>query len=109
MTTNPSSDYDDEIDLRAIFQTLWKARVAILIVTLAAALVAFAVSAWLLPKQYQAVAYVTVSQPAVKYLSGPEGLAALPAAPDIKALPELAHHTPIQGNFFFFRKYYFFI
>ncbi|MDP1624583.1 MAG: Wzz/FepE/Etk N-terminal domain-containing protein [bacterium] len=96
MTIQPASEnYDDEIDLRAIFQTLWKARLPILIVTLAAALVAFAVSAWILPKQYEAVAYVTVSQPAIRYLTGPEGLAAVPAAPDIKALPELAQTKAI--------------
>ncbi|MFH1905822.1 MAG: hypothetical protein ABIL11_00295 [Chloroflexota bacterium] len=42
MTANPFPTYDDEIDLRAIIQTLWKARKAILIVTLGLHL-------WLLP------------------------------------------------------------
>ncbi len=85
----------DEVDLRAIALTLWKGRWLIVILTLAAGLVAFAVSAWLLPKQYQAVAYVTVSQPSVRYLPGQEGLSAIPAAPDIKALPELVQTEAI--------------
>ena len=97
MTSNPTSTtYDDEIDLREIALTLWKRRWLILILTLTAALIAFAVSAWLLPKQYQTVAYVTVSQPAVRYLTGQEGLAAVPTAPDIKALPELVQAKNIM-------------
>jgi len=97
MTSNPSlTTYDDEIDLREIALTLWKRRWLILVLTLTAALISFAVSAWLLPKQYQTVAYVTVSQPAVRYLTGQEGLAAVPTAPDIKALPELVHTETIM-------------
>ncbi|MCL4824557.1 MAG: hypothetical protein KJZ57_10100, partial [Anaerolineales bacterium] len=47
----PTPAYDDEIDLRAVFQTLWKARLPILILTLVAAAAAYAVSAWLLPRE----------------------------------------------------------
>ncbi|MCJ7723947.1 MAG: Wzz/FepE/Etk N-terminal domain-containing protein, partial [Anaerolineales bacterium] len=97
MTSNPSSTtYDDEIDLREIALTLWKRRWLILVLTLTAALISFVVSAWLLPKQYQAVAYVTVSQPTVRLLPGQEGLAAVPTAPDIKALPELVQAETIM-------------
>ena len=97
MTSNPSSTtYDDEIDLREIALTLWKRRWLILVLTLTAALISFAVSAWLLPKQYQAVAYVTVNQPAVRYLTGQEGLAVVPTPPDIKALPELVQAENIM-------------
>jgi len=62
MPTEPASDYDDEIDLRAIFQTLWKARKVILIVTLAAAVAAFAMSSFS-PKQYAASAIVAITNP----------------------------------------------
>jgi len=62
MPTDPISDYDDEIDLRAIFQTLWKARKVILIVTLAAAVAAFAMSSFS-PKQYAASAIVAITNP----------------------------------------------
>jgi capsular polysaccharide biosynthesis protein len=90
MKANPVTTYADEIDLREIALILWKGRWLIIVLTLVAALVAFAVSAWLLPKQYQAVAYVTVSSPLLRYQTGDEGgLAAIPAIPDIKALPEL--------------------
>ena len=89
MNANSVSTYDDEIDLRAIFQTLWNARVVILALTLAAALIAYAVSAWFLPKQYQAVAYVTIGRPAVQYPGQDGGISAVPVVPDMKALPEL--------------------
>lgn len=97
MTSNPSSTtYDDEIDLHEIALTLWKRRWLILVLTLTTALISFAVSFWLLPKQYQAVTYVTVNQPAVRYLTGQEGLAVVPTPPDIKALPELVQAENIM-------------
>ena len=84
MATNPSPTYDDEIDLRAsIFQTLWKARRVILIATLAAAIVAFVVSFWILPRQYQATAYVFIGQPVVEFSKSisDTGLTSLPTLP----------------------------
>ncbi len=92
---NELTSYDDEIDLREIALTLWRGRWPILILTLVAALAAYAVSAWLLPKQYEAVAYVTVGQPTVRYLAGQLGLSAIPSAPDIKALPEVVKANAI--------------
>jgi len=56
--------YDDEIDLRAIVLPLWRARNLVLIVTLAAAIAAFAISFWILPRKYQATAYVFIEEPA---------------------------------------------
>ncbi len=88
MVENPAYDYDDEIDLREIVLTLWKGRWLILALTLIAALLAYAVSAWLLPRQYQATAYITIGQPQVRYTSA-NSLLFLPATPDIRALPEL--------------------
>ena len=89
MNAAPVPTYDDEIDLREIFQTIWKARLVVIISTLAAAVIAYAVSAWLLPKQYQAAAYVVISRPTVQYAGQEGGISAVPVVPDIKALPEL--------------------
>lgn len=89
MTTNPSSDYDDEIDLRAIFQTLWKARKPIIIATLAAAIIAFVVSFWILPRTYQATAYVFIGQPVVG-IAQAAGFTISPTLPDLKAVVKLS-------------------
>jgi len=92
MPTDPISDYDDEIDLRAIAFTLWKARAVILIVTLAAAVAAFAVSFWILPRTYQATAYVFIGQPVVEFSksAADSGLTISPTLPDLKAVVKLA-------------------
>ena len=84
--------YEDEIDLRAIFQTLWKARKAILIVTLAAVVIAFIISSWILPRQYQATAYVFIGQPVVEFNKSPSisGLTISPTLPDLKAVVKLS-------------------
>lgn len=87
----PPALYDDEIDLRAVFQTLWKGRILILTLTLIAAATAYAISAWALPKQYEATAYVSVALPRVQYLTNTSGLTVNLTAviPDIKAIPNL--------------------
>jgi uncharacterized protein involved in exopolysaccharide biosynthesis len=92
MPTDPISDYDDEIDLRAIAFTLWKARTVILIVTLAAAAAAFVVSFWILPRTYQATAYMFVGQPVVEFSKSAtdSGLTISPTLPDLKAVVKLA-------------------
>ena len=56
-------NFDDEIDLRAIAQTIWNARLLIVIAVAAIALLAFAVSSWVLPRKYQASAYLLVKKP----------------------------------------------
>ncbi len=89
MTTDPSLDYDDEIDLRAIALTLWKARVVILIVTLAAAVAAFVVSFWFLPRTYQATAYVFIGQPVVG-IAQTTGFTISPTLPDLNAVVKLS-------------------
>ena len=92
MTDHPTSDYDDEIDLRAIFQTLWKARRVILIATLAAAIVTFVINFWILPRQYQATAYVSIDQPVVEFsksISG-KGLTILPTLPELEVVVKLS-------------------
>jgi capsular polysaccharide biosynthesis protein len=92
MTTDSSSNYDDEIDLRAIALTLWKARKVILIATLAAAVVAFAVSFWILPHQYQATSYVFVGQPAIEFSKSlsDTGLTISLTLPDLTAVAKLS-------------------
>jgi capsular polysaccharide biosynthesis protein len=93
MVAEPTPAYDEEIDLRAIFQTLWKARIAILITTLAAAIVAFAVSFWILPRKYQAITYMFIGQPAIEYskAQSDSGFAYSPTLPDIKAVVKLSN------------------
>ena len=92
MTTNPSSDFDDAIDLRAILLTLWKARRVILIATLAVAIPAFVVSFWILPRTYQATAYVFIGQPVVEFSKSAtdSGLTISPTLPDLKAVVKLS-------------------
>jgi capsular polysaccharide biosynthesis protein len=89
MTTDPSSDYYDEIDLRAIALTLWKARGVIIIATLVAAVAAFVTSFWILPRQYQATAYVLIAKPIVD-IKQDTGFTISPALPDLKAVVKLS-------------------
>lgn len=89
MNMQTPAPYNDEIDLGALFQVLWKRRLIILIITLGAAILGYAVSEWVLPKQYTAVAYVLVGKPAVQYQNVNGALLVNPSIPDIKALPEI--------------------
>jgi len=104
MPTDPFPTYDDEIDLRAIVLPLWRARNLVLIVTLAAAIAAFVISFWILPRKYQASAYVFIGEPALytsyETASGlhvspknpdPEDMAILSTAP---GLLESVHSDP---------------
>jgi capsular polysaccharide biosynthesis protein len=88
MNEHSIATYDDEIDLRAIFETLWKARIVILVLGISAALMTYIISAWILPSRYQAIAYVVISRPAVQFVTE-SGLTFVSSLPDIKALPEL--------------------
>jgi succinoglycan biosynthesis transport protein ExoP len=92
MTTDPVSNYEDEIDLRAIALTLWKARRLIISVTLTAAVAAFVFSFWILPRQYQATAYVFIGQPVVKFTKSQtdSGITISPTLPDLGAVVKLA-------------------
>jgi len=92
MTAQPSIDYEDEIDLRALALTLWNARMVIFIVTLVAAIAAFVVSFWILPRTYQATAYVFVGQPAVEFSRSQteSGFKISSTLPDLKAVVKLA-------------------
>jgi uncharacterized protein involved in exopolysaccharide biosynthesis len=92
MTTQPSLDHDDEIDLRTIAITLWNARKVIFTATLVAALAAFVVSFWFLPRTYQATAYVFIGQPPVEFSksSTDSGFKISYLLPDLKAVVALS-------------------
>lgn len=91
-----NNDYDqpveDEIGMRAYIQMLWKARKVILIVTLAAVIVAFVVSFWVLPRKYQATAYLLIGPPAMNFSKSTtdSGWTISPITPDIIAMVELS-------------------
>ena len=92
MPTDPFPTYDDEIDLRAIVLTLWRAHNLILVVTLAAAIAAFVISSWILPRQYQATAYVFIGEPALDTsdYQTDSGLTVSPIVPDIEDVVTLS-------------------
>jgi capsular polysaccharide biosynthesis protein len=88
----PQESYVDdeiEIDLRGIVQKLWKARIAIIMVTVLVAAIAFVVSFWFLPRKYQATAYLFIGQP-VLGIQQDSGVTISPTLPDIKAVVKLA-------------------
>jgi capsular polysaccharide biosynthesis protein len=89
MSENIPSPLGDEIDLRAILQTLWKARIVILFATLIPALVTFVVSFWFLPRAYQATAYVFIGNPIINFAETTD-ITIAPALPDIKSVAQLA-------------------
>jgi capsular polysaccharide biosynthesis protein len=98
MTTDPSiEDYDDEIDLRAIAFTLWKARKAIFIVTLVTTIAAFAVSYWIVPRTYQANAYVFIGQATVG-IEQTTGFTITPTLPDLNTVVKLAVAPSLLDN-----------
>ena len=83
--------FDDEIDLRNIIKTIWKARKAILIITLTVTVVAFTISKWVLPKQYKATAFVIITEPVFQYNQsqidpGPEIVQQTPDVADLMNL-----------------------
>ena len=80
---------NDEIDLRAIIQILWKARLLIIIATLAVAAITFGISDWFLPHQYQATAYLFVGKPAIG-IGQVDTLTIASTPPDLKTVVRLA-------------------
>ena len=85
-------NYADEIDLRLIFETLWKSRRVIVIATLAVAILTFSVSYWVLPRTYESTAYVFIGAPVVDFVEAADfsGFKISPTLPDIKAVVKLA-------------------
>ncbi len=91
-TTKTPPIYADEIDLRLIFETLWKSRRVIVIATLTAVVLTFIISFWVLPRKYEAIAYVFIGAPVVDFVDAADfsGFKISPTLPDIKAVVKLA-------------------
>ncbi|MFH2039331.1 MAG: Wzz/FepE/Etk N-terminal domain-containing protein, partial [Chloroflexota bacterium] len=89
--SNLDLSFEDEIDLRNIIKTIWKARKSVLIITLTLVVVAFSISKWVLPKQYKATAYVIIADPIFQYNqsgsdAGPEIVQMIPDVDDLMNL-----------------------
>jgi capsular polysaccharide biosynthesis protein len=75
-------DDEIEIDLHEIVLTLWRRRWTILAVPFVIALVALILSAWVLPKQYQAAAYISLNMPLINYNKTAQGVTTNQTSPD---------------------------
>ena len=89
MNENPPPIYEDEIDLRAILPTVWKARIVIFISVLVPA---FAVGVWFHPATYQAAAYVFMGNPPVGF-GETTNIPVSAYMPDMKAMVQLAEQA----------------
>lgn len=83
------SVYEDEIDLREIVLTLWGGRGLIAGLTVGAALLALALSLWVLPEKYRATAFIAVKTPAIQLNAAQGDLSIRLNTPDLRALPDL--------------------
>ncbi len=96
MIEAPVPTLDDEIDLREIILTLWKARVVIIMITILTAALAFVVSNWFLPDKYNATVFVLVKASEISFIDGnniapnSSEIKILPLVPDIKTVVGLA-------------------
>lgn len=61
-----TSTFEEEIDLRALAETVWNGRKTIVLTTLAVALLTLGIS-MAMPRQYQASAYVFVGPPPIEF------------------------------------------
>ena len=82
---------DDEIDLRNIIKAIWKARKAIIIITFTLSVIVFAISNWVLPKQYSATTYIIIANPIFQYRQsvtdpGPDIVQITPDVADLMGL-----------------------
>lgn len=64
---NPQTYFDDEIDLREIVATLWRGRWIIIALTLMAAVAAFSISKWVMPKIFQTTAMIAITKPVIQF------------------------------------------
>ena len=81
--------YDDEIDLRELVLTLWQGRWVIITLTLVAALTAFTISKWVLPEKYEAMAYVSITEPMLQFAETSD-ISINSSMPDMASVTELA-------------------
>ncbi len=81
--------YDDEIDLREIVLTLWRGRWIIIILSLVTTIIAFTLSKWVSPKQYQAASYVVIS-PSILSFNDTSEITITGNLPDIASIVEMS-------------------
>ncbi|MBN2149768.1 MAG: hypothetical protein JW726_20440, partial [Anaerolineales bacterium] len=85
---SPETYIDEEIDLRAIVQGLFKYKWMIIAVTVVLALAGYLVSTFLLEKEYNSTAYVVIVKPSTT-VNLDAGIESLPQLPDAKSLTDL--------------------
>jgi uncharacterized protein involved in exopolysaccharide biosynthesis len=93
---------EDEIDLRALLETLWRGRKFIFIFTLLTTLLTLGISL-LLPRRYTASAFILVSSPLIdlsKSTLGGTDLAFSSPIPDLKSLVEMAQSPGVLDKVF---------
>jgi polysaccharide biosynthesis transport protein len=81
--------YGDEIDLRELVLTIWQGRWVIITLTLIVSLAAFAFNKWVLPEKYEAIAYVSITEPMLQFKDTSE-ISISAKLPDIASATELA-------------------
>jgi len=88
----PQTYNDVEIDLRKVVLTLWRGRWVIIALTLVAAVAAFALSKWVLPERYQAIAHVTITKPILVFQDAVDtgGITIGASLPDLVSVVELS-------------------
>lgn len=91
--------YEDVIDLRAIIQTLWDRKWIIFGVALGITLIFALGYYFLFPSTYQADAYVSITEPAVR-AELESSIIVSPIQPDTNALVKLAESDDIQQQVF---------
>ena len=84
-----NTNFDDEIDLRAILLTLWKGKWWIIGATLLLAVAVYAYSKLALPKQYEATALVIITRPSL-IANLDSSIQTTSQLPDSKSLADLA-------------------
>jgi succinoglycan biosynthesis transport protein ExoP len=94
--------YEDEIDLRALLETLWRGRKFIFVFTLLTTLLTLGISLFL-PRQYTASVFILVNSPLIdlsKSTLGGTDLAFSSPIPDLKSLVEMAQSPGVLGKVF---------
>jgi len=89
--------YEDVIDLREVVQTLLDYKWVILGVTLLAALGTFLVSSFLIAPQYQASAYVTLTEPIIRAELDPS-IQVSPVFPETEGLAEMVEADALMDE-----------
>ena len=97
------STNEEEIDLRQVILRFWRGRWIIVGATLVLALIALVACLWILPRKYQATAYIAINQPILSFTLGnvnqdPSSLSTTVQMPDINSVAELAQAPGIMNQ-----------